>query len=366
MAMAIEQARYEQTDPQATGPEAVKRAFLNQVAYCRDNSAPNTALVCAALAALLDGERGGLAMRRIREWAGPALADALPLRIAGGLHALHLAGEEPALAPIYQGLAPSDAEERVADALERHEAFLLPWLDGPPQTNEAGRSWGFAAAMLWLGARGLPREFALTEIGASAGINLMMRRYRFELGDVAVGPSEARMRIAPEWRGDPPPAGDFAIIAAEGCDIAPVDLTDEVQALRLKAYIWPELTARFARMDAAIEAARRFPPEIARMRAGDFVEGVLARPPQPGVTRMIAHSVVWQYIPADERERITTAIEQAGEAAGEDTPLAWVMLEANRDTHRHELRVRYWPGGAESVQLATAHPHGEWVEWRGG
>jgi len=27
--------------------------------------------------------------------------------------------------------------------------------------------------------------------------------------------------------------------------------------------------------------------------------------------------------------------------------------------------VRYWPGGAEVVKLAEAHPHGAWVEWLG-
>ena len=31
---------------------------------------------------------------------------------------------------------------------------LLPWLDGPPQTNEAGRSANFIAAMLWLADQG--------------------------------------------------------------------------------------------------------------------------------------------------------------------------------------------------------------------
>lgn len=363
--MALDAARYEAIDPQARGPEAVRTAFENQVAYCRDNGAPNTALVCHALMELLEGERGGVTMERIRRWAGPALADALPLRIAGGLHALHLKGEERSLAPIYDGLGPTNATELVADALERHDHALLSWLDGPPQTNEAGRSWGFAAAMLWLVEQGCPSDFALYELGSSAGINLMMRRYRFDLGGVEAGPATSRMRIAPEWRGDPPPAQSFDIVEATGCDVAPVDLTDPDHALRLRAYIWPELAERFTRMDAAVEAANRFPPEIEKTRAGDFVTKVLAREPRPGVTRMIMHSVVWQYIPAEERAAITAAIEEAGKEARIDAPLAWVMLEANRDTHRHELTVRWWPGGAETVKLGTAHPHGSWVEWGG-
>ncbi len=363
--MALKTARYDAIDPQAKGPAAVRTAFENQVAYCRDNGAPVTALVCDALTDLLDGQRGGAVMARIRAWEGAPLADALPLRIAGGLHALHLRASEPDLAPIYDGAAPSDAGSRVADALERHEAFLLPWLDGPPQTNEAGRSWAFAAAMLWLVEQGCPGDFALFELGSSAGINLMMDRYRFDLGGVTAGPEGAATRIKPEWRGDPPPQRAFEIVSAEGCDVAPVDLTDPEQALRLRAYIWPELTERFARMDAAVAAAKQAPPRVAKETAGAFVADLLARDPNPGTTRMIMHSVVWQYIPAEERERITAAIGAAGAAATPETPLAWVMLEANRDTHRHELSVQWWPGGPGPVRLATAHPHGSWVEWGG-
>jgi hypothetical protein len=363
--MSLDAARYDPIDPLATGPEAVRTAFENQVAYCRDNGAPVTALVCQSLLELLDGEPGGAVMDRIRAWSGPPLADALPLRIAGGLHALHLKREEAGLAAIYDGLEPADAKERVADALEGHELALLPWLDGPPQTNEAGRSWAYAAAMLWLIEQGCPADFTLYELGSSAGINLMIDRYRFELGVVAVGPVDARMRIVPEWRGAPPPDRPFRVVEARGCDVAPVDLTDPAQALRLRAYIWPELTERFARMDAAVAEAELAPPRIARMRAGGFVDEVLSEEPRRGVTQAIVHSVVWQYIPAAERASITAAIEAAGATATPEAPLAWIMLEANRDTHRHELTVRWWPGGEEPVTLATAHPHGAWVEWRG-
>ncbi|WP_047807733.1 DUF2332 domain-containing protein [Pelagerythrobacter marensis] len=358
--------KYEPGDPAARGPEAVRRAFANQVAYCRSNGAEVTASVCEGLHDLLDSGRGGAAMRRIRKWQGAPLADALPLRIAGGLHALHLDGAEPDLEPVYAGQRASRMADLLADVIERHEPFLMPWLDGPPQTNEAGRSAGFAAAFLWLVDRGLPGNFALNEIGASAGINLMMRRYRYDLGGVHVGPAGARMRIAPEWRGDPPPSGAFDIVGAQGCDIAPVDLTDERQASRLRAYIWPEYTERFARLDAAIVAARTFPPEIERCPAADFVERTLATEPEAGVTRVIMHSVVWQYLPEEERERIEAAMAAAGARASAESPLAWVALEANRDTHRHELSVRYWPGGETWTRLAVAHPHGAWIEWEPG
>ena len=158
-----------------SGGDAVREAFRNQVRYCRANDAPITARAVEALAVALDRAEGNAFLERIRDWRGAPLADALPLRAAGGLHALHLGGTEPALSAIYRGEAADDAAV-MADVLARRVADLLPWLDGPPQTNEAGRSSNFIVAMLWLTEQGLPARFECLEIGSSAGINLMIDR----------------------------------------------------------------------------------------------------------------------------------------------------------------------------------------------
>jgi hypothetical protein len=142
-------------------------------------------------------------------------------------------------------------------------------------------------------------------------------------------------------------------------------MADPAQALRLKAFVWPDATERMARIDAAIALAAETPPDLVAMDAGDFVRERLAAPHTPGVTRVFYHSVVWQYLPEATRSSITTMIEQAGEAAAAEKPIAWVRLETNRQTFRHELTVRYWPGGDEPVMLGEAHPHGAWVEWLG-
>ena len=75
------------------------------------------------------------------------------------------------------------------------------------------------------------------------------------------------------------------------------------------------------------------------------------------------HSIVWQYVPADQQARVTAAMEKAGARATPDRPLAWMALEANRTTHHHELVLRYWPGGEAAQTIAHAHAHGAWVEW---
>ena len=356
---------YQFIDIQAKGADIVMKAFDNQVAYCTASGATVTARICAALRDLLEGGEGGAVLARVRGWQGAPLGDALPLRLAGGLHSLKLKGKEPALAAIYEGREGIDDAAIVAAALHRHEAELLPWLDGPPQTNEAGRSANFIAAMLWLADQGLPSRFECLEIGSSAGINLMLDRYHYDLGGVQVGPEPGAIRFQPEWQGDPPPDKHIEIVSTRGCDVAPVDLANPDQATRLKAYIWPEHTVRFERMEAAIAEAKKQAPNLVRMNAAEFVEAELAKPQEAGTTRMLMHSIVWQYVPEDQQARVTAAIEAAGARATPERPLAWVALEANRVLHIHEMVVRYWPGGEEGVVVTRAHPHGAWIGWGG-
>lgn len=354
--------RYRPVDMAETGRGAVRTAFANQVAYCRANDAPVTARIVAAIATLLDAPGTEFA-RRIADWPGAPLADALPLRAAGGFHALHLAGAATDLAPVYADAEGVNDAAIVAAVARRHEAALLPWLDGPPQTNEAGRSANFVAAMLWLADQGLPPQSQCLEIGSSAGINLMLDRYHYDLGGVQVGPEPGAIAFTPEWRGRHPPQHRIGFAGLKGCDVAPVDLTDPAQALRLKAYVWPEHLVRFARIEAAIAEATQRKPDLVQANAADFVEGELAKPQAAGTTRVLMHSIVWQYVPADQQARVTAAMESAGAKATADRPLAWIALEANRTLHRHELVVRYWPGGDAPAMLGHAHAHGAWVEW---
>ena len=354
---------YQFIDINAKGAETVVTAFANQVAYCEAAGASVTARVVGAIKALLErGTRGAL-LDAVRGWQGAPLADALPLRVAGGLHALHLAGAEPELSRIYADEPGLDDAAIVAAAIHRHQAALLPWLDGPPQTNEAGRSANFIAAMLWLAEQGLPPRFECLEIGSSAGINLMIDRYHYDLAGVQVGPEPGAIQFRPKWKGDPPPNRAIEIVSTRGCDVAPVDLTDPAQALRLKAYIWPEHSLRFERMAAAVAEAAKSPPDLVQLNAADFIEAELAKPQAPGVTRVLMHSIVWQYVPEEQQARVTAAMEDAGARATAERPLAWIALEANRTVHLHELVVRFWPGGSEPALLARAHPHGASIDW---
>jgi hypothetical protein len=344
--------------------DSVAEALEWHAEHCDRAGSPITARVIRSLLPVMELDTAS--GRRLANWAGKGIEDALALRVVGGLHFLFLSGQEPRLEPVFTGRVTeqADVDRLVCAAAERFDHVLLPWFDGPPQTNEAGRSASVMAGLLWLSPLLGPR-FELIEIGASAGINTMMARYFYELGGTRAGPSLSSMRIVPEWRGAPPPQGDVEIVAVAGCDVAPVDLTDPDQALRLKSYVWADAQDRMARLDTAIAMARRAPPELVRMDAADFVAERLARPQEEGVTRVLFHTIMWQYMPEAKRAAITAAMEQAGASATKERPLAWIALETNRETFSHELHVRYWPGGEEPVLLSHAHPHGAWVEWLG-
>ncbi|MXO60222.1 DUF2332 family protein [Altererythrobacter salegens] len=343
----------------------VREAIDWQATHSEKAGAPCTGRVIRAELAILDTDTA--TGRRMANWHGLSVADAMPLRIAGGLHWLFLTGEDRRLEPVYAGLLTDQGtiDAIVADMAVKYDARLMPWLDGPPQTNEAGRSASVMAGLLWLSGE-LGPKFELNEIGASAGVNTMMGRYRYDLGGTTAGPSLSRMKIAPEWRGAPPPQNPVEITAVRGCDLTPIDLTDPDRALRLKAYVWADATERMARLDTAIAMARQAAPDLVKQDAVEFVREMLARPQEEGVTRVLFHTVMWQYLPDASKEAISEMMEAAGTAGEPTRPLAWISLETNRATFAHELHVRYWPGGEQAVQLTTAHPHGAWVEWLGG
>ena len=344
------------------GTEAENReSFHIQAGYCEAMAAPITARVCTALADALD--RGTETGRRVLDWVGEPVADAVVLRLVGGLHALHRQGGGEGLARVFEGRAsdPAAIVDVLRATLRDHDAFLSPWLDGPPQTNEAGRSAGLMTGLLHLAARFGPR-MELLEIGSSAGLNLLIDRYGFDLGGVRKGPADAPVTIAPEWRGAVPPDATIAFDSVRGMDIAPVDVSDPAQAARLAGYVWIDAAERLARIERGIAMIRASGVALEQGDAADWVEARLAEPQAAGTTRVLMHSVVWQYLPPPTQARIREAMAAAGARATGERRLGWVMMEPNRDLHRHEVRVRGWPGDRPMELVALTHAHGAWVE----
>ena len=112
---------------------------------------------------------------RLFAWEGDisGAGQSLPLRIAGGLHALVIGGHK--LAAVYP---PHDVSDdvlwnAVTAAFVSDAAFLDAWINSAPQTNEVRRAAVLIAAGRVLAARfGLPLR--LSELGASGGVKLMV------------------------------------------------------------------------------------------------------------------------------------------------------------------------------------------------
>ena len=342
----------------------IEKGLYQQADHCAYNNAPGTAAICRAMVALARGDsRCG---QKIANWPRGIIDDAVPLRLAGGVHDLYRRGLEPELGAVYTGEMSDQraVDDLLCNIVARHDADLLDWFDSAPQTNEAGRSSSFVAALHWLSSRVIPK-FELLEIGSSAGMNLLIDRWRYDLAGVISGPDDAPVTIQPEWRGMPPPETPFTIDSVRGCDLNPIDVCDDNAASKLRAYIWPEMPERFARMDAGIEMVRQYGVDLVKSDAADWVEAQLAIPQIDGTTRVLMHSIVWQYLPDTVQARITAAMEHAAKSATPNRPLAWITLETNRIIMRHELHVRFWPNGNAAVQLGEAHAHGAWVKWLG-
>ncbi len=333
-------------------------AFRTQAWSCRALGSELTAIVLEAAIDTLD--RTTQTGRAILDWTNNPLADALPLRLAGALHALARRGDAPGLAALYRD-GTGDAESAVAEALATHDNWLLGWLESPPQTNEVGRAGALMAGLMVAAAK-LHMPFELLEIGSSAGLNLNLDRFRYRLGEVAAGPESSGVEIAPRWTGASPPAAWPEIAARAGVDRNPLDSADDAVAERLIAYVWPDQAERLARIEAAIALARSFPPPVAQGDAAAWLTKRLEEPQADGVARIVMHSVVWQYLTRAQRDGIFGTIRDAAASATENRPLGWLKFEPSDNLAVMQLKLRLWPSG-DDLHLATCHPHGATVDW---
>ncbi len=340
--------------------ELVRDAFRQQAGFARVAGSELTARVLESLARILDNStRTGA---HILAWPGDPIRDALKLRLAGGLHALARSGADIGLTELYLS-GEGRFDDILARVLRDHDDRLYPWLDRPPQTNEVGR-----AAALWPGIMEVARRFGpvieLIELGPSAGLNLNMDRFDYDLGGVRSGDAASPVKIAPRWSGAPPAIAPVEIVSRIGVDQNPLDVSNDEIAERLIAYVWPDQPARLARIEGAIALARQFPPPLVQGDAVNWLDGHFKTTQRDGVTRIVYHSVVLQYLSREGRQRIAEMLAEAGKSTTLAYPLAWLSLEHHAVGAPAELRLTCWPEGKQEL-LADVHPHGAYVDWRG-
>jgi hypothetical protein len=339
---------------------SLAEAWARQIKWCANNGSPFTARVLEA--AWADRERGGVLSELLHEWPGDAGADAVPLRVAGALHALALTGRDVELAALYPPRqAPGDLARAVANAMLDHRDVLTDYLALAPQTNEIGRSAvllpGFAAVAQ---ITGLP--LSTFEIGASAGLNQLWHHYRYALGDVHWGDAASDVLIRTDWQGALPALPERIEVASHAAsDVSPIDLQADGAALRLMSYVWPDQRERLERLRAAIALAQRLQVRVEAADALTWAQDALSTQ-RAGCATVLYHSVMWQYMPEPTRNGLRGLIEATGSHATRAAPLAWLAFEPPHNDARMLLTLTLWPGGERRV-LAEAHPHGQWVRW---
>ncbi|HEY0052390.1 MAG TPA: DUF2332 family protein [Caulobacteraceae bacterium] len=298
----------------------VREAFRQQAEVCAALGSPFTARLCRLLSERLD--RSTAVGARVLDWPGRPFhdADALPLRLAGGLHALARAGVMPEVTAAWPPSPRVDDEtlwRAVSAALAEGGHRLDSWLDGPPQTNEVGRSAALMAGLLVVADR-FPLPVSLYELGASAGLNLNLDRYAFRLGETAAGEPSSRVRLEPTWTGPSPPASRVRVALRRAVDRAPLDATLPAAGERLTAYVWADQRERLTRLEAALGIAADHPPRVEPGDAADWLEANLALDPEPGLTRVVQHTIAFQYFPPEAQARVVARLNAAGARATED------------------------------------------------
>ncbi|WBU61848.1 DUF2332 domain-containing protein [Paracoccus albus] len=337
----------------------IRTAFDDQARSCRQLGSELTARIVETLGEVLSHHNGAVA-QKVRGWQGDITSrgHSVPLRMSGALHGLVLDGAAPDLEVAYRkGDVPASL---IAEVLVTHELRILDWLQFAPQTNEVGRSAALiAAASFAIGQLDHPLPLALSELGASAGLNLNFPDYALTVGGKRIGPANAPITLQPDWSGPLPGHARLQSVSRRGVDLSPLDHTDP---LRMRAYIWPDQPARLERLDAAIAHAADHPPELEKGDASDWLETQILY--RQGELSFVYHTVAFQYFPADVKRRVTERLQRAGQAATASAPLAHFSMEADEVAGGAALTLELWTGDAHRWHLGRADFHGRWIDWQ--
>jgi hypothetical protein len=198
----------------------------------------------------------------------------------------------------------------------------------------------------------------LLEIGASAGLNLLLDHFRITGRGWASGPADSPVVLEDAVHGPAlQPLPEWSVHERRGCDLEPVDVTTPEGRLRLESFVWPDQLLRFERLRAALAVAQQVPVQVDRVPAGAWLAAQLDMPPEPRVLTVVWHSITRMYWPSSE----VAAVDEVIADAGARLPLARVAMEYGEHTSGAELTVAVSRGDrlGEPRRLAAVADHGD-------
>lgn len=283
----------------------------------------------------------------------------LPLRTAAALHALVLEKINHGLLDVYPPNTASDQAlwTAVSVAFKQHEQFIFDWLESSPQTNEICRAAPVLASLNYCLSR-VQMPVMLSELGASAGFNLLLDRYSLETGQTSHQAADPIATMSPDWMGVIPAQQNLHIVDRAGVDINPLNPLDRKDYLRLLSYTWADQQDR---MDRIKQIAPHQTTQIEKADAADWLTNRL-KMQRTGTLHFVFHTIAMQYFSAQSKEKIAHDLAIAGACATHDRPLGYMSMEIVDATEGAKLTLQLWPGG-ELHDIGRADFHGRWVSW---
>ncbi|NRD26894.1 DUF2332 domain-containing protein [Frigoribacterium sp. VKM Ac-2836] len=184
------------------------------------------------------------------------------------------------------------------------------------QTNDVRRCAPLSVAL----AR-VPGPVALLEVGASAGLCLMVDRYGYRSGDRRWGdpsspvqlaldvhsPSGGRAPKTPELPTGPLPE----VVWRAGIDLDPVDVRDRDQVAWLETLLPPERGDRLELLGRAVALARTAPPRLVGADAVDGLAALAAEAPADA-TLVVVSTGTLVYLPGRRRQAFVDEVGRLG------------------------------------------------------
>ena len=224
------------------------------------------------------------------------------------------------------------------------------------QTNEVGR-----CSVLLPVLSTIEGPIALLEVGASAGLCLLLDLFHYRYGTREIGDATSPVHLGCEIHG----LGSLSlripwVTWRRGIDLAPIDVLDEEQVRWLEACVWADQPDRLARLRAAVTLAREDPPRLIR---GDLAEitSVVASEAPPDSTLVVTHSATLAYVTPSDRQSFVDMMRALG--------CVWISNEGPRVVPGLEGSILSEAERRGAFVLAEgsrihglADPHGSWLE----
>ena len=269
-----------------------------------------------------------------------------------------LDGHEP-LAEFYASrtaapASPDRAWEPFASfVLEHRDRILEIGRTRRTQTNEVGR----VAAMLPVimsEADRLGEPVHVVEVGSSAGLNLCLDRFRYDIAGTIFGQSELTLKVESRGGIEVPTRAPY-VQRRVGIDLAPIDIDDPDDVRWLEALIWPEQHERRRRLRHALRIRRTVQIETIAADASVAIGAALHSLPTGGPA-IVFHAFAWNQFDDDARSRFDDAMSRA---AGRRS-LSRIGFEY-WDDQSEWPQIRVGITSSEASPVAEAHPHGAWI-----